>query len=280
MRRGQSFQVSPEIRQMVVFAVHNVIKDAPFTRVHLISCRNMLIYLQPGVQQKVLSLFHFALNLAGVLFLGPSESPGTLVHDIETLDKHWRVYRKTSETRFKADTRPQIGAKSLYGSANVRPPAVSSNRYSAPQLLGVYDAMLEELIPPSLLINDSGELVHSFGGASKFLHLRDGRQGLDILELVDGELKTLLAASLKRTLKTATPLKLRGVHVVDGDATGSYNVTVRPLKSRHHGVPHFLISFEAQESDGAPPQPPTAEVDLAQVSREQLSALEMELKYT
>jgi two-component system CheB/CheR fusion protein len=279
LRRGQSYQVSPEIRQMVVFAPHNVIKDAPFTRVHFVSCRNMLIYLQPAVQQKVLGLFHFSLNLGGVLFLGPSESPGTLIHDLETVDKHWRIYKKTSESRVKVDTRPQLAARNTHGLPPTRVP-LSPNRYSVPQLLGVYDALLEDLVPPSLLINDVGELVHAFGGASKFLHVRDGRQGLDVLDLLDGELKTLLAASLKRAAKMFTPLTLRGVQVLDGASSGNYKVTIRPLKSRHQAVPHFLISLEPVEADAPPRSAPATELDVAEVSREQLSALEAELKYT
>jgi two-component system CheB/CheR fusion protein len=280
LRRGHSFQVSPEIRQMVVFAVHNVIRDAPFTRVHLVSCRNMLIYLQPGVQQKVLGLFHFALNLGGVLFLGPSESPGTLTHDFDTVDKQWRIYKKTSETRVLADSRPQMGPKSTRGSSPALRAPVSPNRYSLPLLLGVYDSLLDDVLPPSVLINDVGELVHVFGGASKFLHFQDGRQGLDILDLVDGELKTALAGSLKRVLKLATPLTFRSVHVVDGAATGNYQVTIRPLRGKNHEVPHFLISFEPTEGQREGRATPAAVLDVSEVSREQLTSLETELKYT
>ena len=278
LKRGQSYQVSPEIRQMVVFAQHNVIKDAPFTRMHFVSCRNMLIYLQPAVQQKVLSLFHFALTLGGVLFLGPSESPGSLTHDFETVDKHWRIYRKTSESRVRVDTHPQLAARSPKSTPGSRVP-VSQNRYSVPQLLGVYDALLDDIIPPSLLINGVGELVHVFGGASKFLHFQDGRQALNILELVDGELKTVLTSSLKRVLKLATPLTFRKVRVLDGAATGDYEITVRPIKTRAEGVRHFLISFSPAESD-APRNTPATELNVAEVSREQVGALEAELKYT
>src|SRR6185312_11403974 len=93
-RRGAGYEVVPDVRQMVVFAPHNVIKDPPFTRVDLVSCRNLLIYLQPVAHQKALGLFHFALNRGGVLFLGPSETPGALLHDFEPIDRHWRMYRK------------------------------------------------------------------------------------------------------------------------------------------------------------------------------------------
>lgn len=280
VRRGQSYQVSPEIRQLVVFAQHNVIKDAPFTRVHLVSCRNMLIYLQPGVQQRVLSFFHFALTLGGVLFLGPSENPGTLTHDFETVDKHWRVYRKTSDSRVQVDTKPQLSPRSQRMSSplSVRTQP-SSNRYSVPQLLGVYDSLLAAVIPPSLLVNDAGELVHVFGGASKFLKLQDGRQGLSVLDLVEGELKTVLAGSLQRALKLGTPLTFRSVHVLDGASSGHYEITVRPLRSRNDGVAHLLISFHLNELDASGQTPPT-ELNLSEVTREQLTAMEAELKYT
>lgn len=280
LRRGQSYQVSPEIRQMVVFAQHNVIKDAPFTRVHFVSCRNMLIYLQPGVQQKVLGLFHFALNLGGVLFLGPSESPGTLTHDFDTVDKQWRIYKKTSESRVRADARPQLGPKSTRGSASPPRSPLTPNRYSVPQLLGVYDTLLEDVLPPSVLVNDLGELVHVFGGASKFLHLPDGRQGLDILELVKGELKTVLAGSLKRALNLSKPITFRSVEVLDGSASGNYQVTIRPLRGKNQTVPHFLISFEAPTLDGEGRPTPPAVLEVSEVSSEQQSLLEAELKYT
>jgi two-component system CheB/CheR fusion protein len=83
--------VIPELRQMIVFAQHNVIGDAPFTRVDLISCRNLLIYLQQPVQQRILSVFHFALSPGGMLFLGPSETLGTLADGFEVLDKQWQL---------------------------------------------------------------------------------------------------------------------------------------------------------------------------------------------
>jgi len=278
LRRGQSYQVAPEIRQMVVFAAHNVIKDAPFTRVHLVSCRNMLIYLQPAVQQKVLSLFRFSLSPGGLLFLGPSESLGTVSQDFETVDKHWRIYRKAGDARssveaprpFARTSRPNLALRS----------SLSVNRYSIPQLLGVYDALLNEVMPASLLVNDAGELVHVFGGASKFVHLQDGRQGLGVLDVVDGQLKTVLAGVLKQSLRLSAPLTFRSVQVIDGDASGNYQVTVRPFSALNDGRLHYLIALERNPESSEPSQPPRDVRDVSDVSSEQLSLLEAELRYT
>jgi two-component system, chemotaxis family, CheB/CheR fusion protein len=103
VRVGRSYQVVPDVRQMVVFAQHNVIRDAPFTKIDLITCRNLLIYLQPSAQQRVLSFLHFSLNQEGVLLLGPSESLGTLAHGFEVVNKHWQLYRKHGEARTPVD---------------------------------------------------------------------------------------------------------------------------------------------------------------------------------
>ena len=278
VRTGSTYQVVPEFRQMIVFAQHNVIKDAPFTRVDLISCRNMLIYLQPAAQRKVVSLFHFALNRGGVLLLGPSETPGILGRDFETVDRQWQLYRKHSDVRMPVETRrPPAPPEVRPGPVMLPPPG----RYSIAQLLGTYDVLLDEVMPPSLLLTDRGELVQSFGGASRFLRISDGRQGLDVLDLVDDELKMILVGSLKRALAESGPIAFRGVRLPAEGGERLYTVSIRRLRGRNAATPHLLVSFEAQ-GGAVPPAAgaPTTEIDLDQVSRQQLGALEAELSYT
>jgi len=280
LRRAGGYQLIPDIRQMVVFATHNVIKDAPFTRMDLISCRNMLIYLQPAAQQKVLGLFHFALNRGGIAFLGPSESPSAAFHDFETVDRHWRLYRKFSDVRIPVDARfqpPRADPRVTIG-----PVAAPSGRHSISTLLGTYDALLDEVMPPSLLVTDRGELLHTFAGARRFVELRDGRQDLDILDIVGCELRMVLVGGLARAKKESGAIVFKGVRIrVDGEDT-FYRVSVRRIRGRTSAPSHVLISFETMER---PAQldwkgPTSAELDIGDVSREQLSALEGELSYT
>ncbi|WP_437509369.1 chemotaxis protein CheB [Sorangium sp. So ce1099] len=275
IRRGRSYQIVPDLRQAVVFAHHNVIKDAPFTRVDFISCRNMLIYLQPAAQQKVLSLFHFALNRGGVVLLGPSETPGNLAHDFEVVNKQWRIYRKYSDRRMQVDPRFQPASpkgQSAPRSGITAPVA----RHPLSHLLGTYDALLDEFMPPSLLVNDAGELVHAFGGASRFLKVKDGRVGLNAFEMLDCDLKMMLTAGLQRALKEPAAIVFKGVQAEGG----VYKVTIRRVESRRGTLPHVLITFDA--IDGAPQRAamPEKEINLDDISREQLSALEAELGYT
>jgi two-component system CheB/CheR fusion protein len=272
-RVGESFQVVPELRQMLVFAQHNVIKDAPFTRVDLVSCRNLLIYLQPAAQHKILSLFHFALNRGGALFLGPSESAGPLTPGFANVDKHWRIYRKQNDVRISIDSRIQPHAKNARPSA---PPLRNqAGRYTLSHLLGTYESLLGEVMPPSLLVSDRGELVHSFGGANRFLRMRDGRQGLDVLDLVDPGLKLVLVGGLKRALHERSPIVYRNVRV--GEEL--HAVTVRPILGKDGEGNHLLVSIERPpQVESERPAEPAIELD--QASHEQLKMLDAELNHT
>ncbi|HEU4408276.1 MAG TPA: chemotaxis protein CheB [Polyangiaceae bacterium] len=275
VRRGPGFQVVPELRQMVVFAPHNVVRDAPFTRVDLVSCRNLLIYLQPPAQQKVLSLFHFALNRGGVLFLGPSESQGGMARDFEAIDGHWRIYRKFSNARFSPVDVGRRPARAPEGRALGASLVQPAGRPSLTSLIGTYDALLDEFMPPGLLVNERGELLHAFAGASRLLRPHDGRQGLDVLELVDPDLKAVLVGGLQRARKEGAPVVYRGVRVGD---EARYEVSVRPVLGRGGGA-HLLVTLTPSAGPAAP-RAPEAEIDAGDASREQIGALESELSAT
>jgi two-component system CheB/CheR fusion protein len=271
-----TYQVIPELRQMIVFAQHNVISDAPFTRVDLITCRNLLIYLQPPVQQRILSVFHFALSPGGVLFLGPSETLGTLADGFEVLDKQWQLYRRAGDVRTRVEARrafvPALDSRGP--AAAVLPPA----KHSLGQLLSVYDALLEETMPPSLIVSERGELLHVLGGAARFLRVRDGRQSLDVQDLVHADLKMIFAGGLKRALAERSPVVFNGVR--GGGDNQTYRVTFRVVTGRAATARYVVVSFESPTPAPTPAPSPMIQIDLDQVSQQQLAALEAELGTT
>ena len=209
VRKGDGYQVSQDLRQMVVFAPHNIIKDAPFTKLDLISCRNLVIYFQPPAQKKAMSLFHFGLKTGGILFLGPSESPGELSDEFDHLDAHWKIYRKRRDMRFPADLRLPLSIADSQLRPTGIPPLPHLSQVDM-HLVGVYDAILEEHMPPSLLVDENRALVQSFGGASRYLRLRDGRLSTDLLEMVDTDLRMALAGALQRACKGRPRSSTRG----------------------------------------------------------------------
>ena len=275
LKRGRAYQIVPDLRQMVVFAQHNVVKDPPFTRVDLVSCRNMLIYLQPAPQQKVLGLFHFALNRGGILFLGPSESTGHLAHDFSSLDPHWRIYRKHSDVRMPVDVRFQPSR-----SIEFRPPSgePSAARLPVSRLLDTYDALLGQFMPPSLLVSDRGELIHTFGGASRFLRIRDGRHALELLDLVEGELRMVLVGGLQRAAKEQGALVFRGVRLTVDEARASSTPSRFGESRAARARQNLLVSFEATGDQEAPAG--ARDRGRLGVARARSGALEQELSHT
>jgi two-component system CheB/CheR fusion protein len=278
-RLGDAYQVVPDLRKMIVFAQHNVMRDAPFTRVDLVSCRNLLIYLQPAAQQKVLSLFHFALKRGGRLLLGPSETVGPLGNEYQVVDKHWRLYTKHTDIRVPLESTVRARPHGAEPRHAPEPPQIVP-RQSLTHLLGTYDAILDEFMPPSLLLSDRGDLVHAFHGASRFLRMRDGRQDLDIMDIVEPELKLVLVGGLKRALAEASPLVFKNVRLEPAGQSGAFDVTLRRARSRTSGVPHVLISFEETREEDRGKPPTATEIHMAQVSRDQVSGLEAELSHT
>jgi len=274
VRDEHRYRVAKDLRQLIVFARHNVITDAPFTRLDLISCRNLLIYFQPMPQKKALSLFHFGMKTGGTLLLGPSETPGELGDEFDTVDAHWRVYRKRRDARL-----PDIRL-----SLTSVPPAVPSRPmfttgHSVPGLLGVYDQLLERVMPPSVLLDEHYQLVHSFGGAEKFLHVRPGRPSNNVLDMVDDGLKPALLGALQHAYKERKVLRLSGVPVRGPDGDQEYRLSIDPVVAAPGAVPHYLVSFESKGPVLAAPESAAA-LDVPAASRDYVAALESELRFT
>jgi two-component system CheB/CheR fusion protein len=271
------YQVTQELRQMVVFAPHNLLRDAPFTKLDLISCRNLLIYFQEAAQRKVLSLFHFGLKTGGLLFLGPSESPGELNDEFNCLDPHWKVYSKRRDIRLLADLRlPLSPGTSLRAGGGGAAAKGGGTSFPDQNILGTYDALLDRYMPPSLLVNEQREVVESFGGANRFLQMKGRRVSTDVCDLVDPALKVLLSGALPRVFMDRQTVSYKGVLLGEPREQCLVNVTVMLVENKRASAEHALIVLE---EEGAPPPRPAIELDVRHASQEQILGLESELRY-
>ena len=275
VKDGERYRVGKELRQVVVFAQHNVINDAPFTRVDFITCRNLLIYFQPVVQKKVLSLLHFGLKTGGLLLLGPSETPGEISDEFDTLDGHWRIYVKRRDARL-----PDIRLPLSITPRSAAPAGMlgGGRTWPATQLLGLYDQLLERAMPPSLLVDEHYQLVHTFGGAESLLRIKPGRASTNVLDLVDDSLKTALLGALQHAHKERTTVRLAGIPVQAKNGTEEYRITVEPLGDSL-GATHFLIQYE-NRGPTALTRATESAVDVPSASRDYVVALESELRFT
>jgi two-component system CheB/CheR fusion protein len=268
------WQVSPDLRSHVVFAHHNLLKDAPFTRLDLVTCRNVLIYFSANMQRKALTSFHFALKPSAVLFLGPSESPSSLGDEFGVIDGRWKMFRKLRDARISPDVRSSTPLQFEPGprAATPRRPVEDLRVTRCRELL------LEDYGPPSLLVDSELRLVHAFNAASEFLVPKDGRPSLNLLDLVDGELRAVLSASIRRAQRDRAPVRLDGINVATAKGAKQIRIVVRPVLGAGRADDAWVISLEpsalAEQAAAA-----TGRSDQQDLMSEQVSNLEGELRY-
>ncbi len=264
------FRVKSDLRNMVVFAVHNIIKDAPFTRMNLIACRNLLIYLVPTAQSKALSLFHFGLKTGAVLFLGPSENSGELKDEFELIQDRWKIFRKRRDAKFLPSLRlPLSTGRSAHWNLD------SSKR--DPGLPDLFSQILDEALPPSVLLSTDYMVLHTFGDVGKLLRVPKGAASLNIMEMLQGELRLAVGAALHRASRDKSPVTLSRVSFPVEDETMIFDVTVTPLPPTRRTGPHMLVRFEqTARHDGSETR---SDLGIEEAARDHISSLEAELRF-
>ena len=245
LNQGASYQISAEIRKLVIFAPQNVVNDPPFTRIDLITCRNVLIYLKPDVQKRVLSLFHFGLHPKGFLFLGSSETVGELSREFDTIDQHWRVFQKVRDVRLRPTGNVPMATPIATPLINAIRPVQPLYQGQAPNAESrVMEDLLDRYVPPSFLVNRHYELLHSFGDARRILTQPKGRPTLELLRMVEGDLRMAMSTALHRAAREKTRVVLEGVRI-DEDS-GIAQLSVEPHGTAGDGL--YLICIEPMEA--------------------------------
>jgi two-component system CheB/CheR fusion protein len=290
--KPEGYQISQTLRESIVFAPHNLIRDAPFTKMDLISCRNLLIYFQPHAQKTVLTLFHFSLKPGGFLFLGSSESPGGLVDEFDSIDEHARIYRKRRDLGLPRDLKlplPRTGTVPRTVSAAATPRSSGIH----PQLLATYDRLLDRFMPPSLLVDPDGQLVDAFGGVESLLKVKARRPSQNLLDMLDDDLRSVMSGVLHRVRRDIESVRYPSVPLSGNGRR--FSIVAEPIRDTYGALTHILIALmDSEAGDAAVLVPPFADVPGARVeiephpetvvlgglSRDQVQALEEELAYT
>lgn len=235
----EGYRVTPTLRKKIVFAQHNLLDDAPFTKLNLVTCRNLLIYLKPEAKKKILTLFNFSLHSDGVLFLGPSESLAGLAHEFRIINDKWRIFRKIRSV--------QLSSVTLSANAPTKPALPSAPeraRISNSDLISVYDGILSDYMPPGLLINGDNQIVHIFGTATDFLEFKPGRPAADFLPLLPTAFRVAVANGIKRVTVDSKPVIYSGIQWEDKEGQKqAYKITVKTANVPSPSA-KFLVTFE------------------------------------
>ncbi len=251
---GTAYRVRKELRDMLVFSEHDLIKDPPFSRLDLVSCRNLLIYMGGDLQKKVLPLFHYALKPGGALFLGTSETVGEFTELFAALDLKSKLYRAkegASATHDRA-ARKYLPSLAPGGPAARRSPKAPGE--SPPRLRELTErALLQQFAPAGALIDQRGDILYLHGRTGLYLEPAPGEAGMNILKMAREGLRRELTTAVLKAVASKGPVRHPRVRVkTNGDFT-SVDVTVRPLAAEAGAEPSLLlVVFE--ESPPAPPE--------------------------
>ena len=245
---GSAYRIHKSIRDILIFSEQDVIKDPPFSKLDLISCRNLLIYLSGELQKKLIPLFHYALNPASFLFLGTSETVGEFTNLFAALERKLKLYQRRESG--PAEGRLALGAYLPPITGGVAERRVSGQiRYEAkPQLRELTErALLQQYAPASALVNEHGDILYLHGRTGKYLEPAPGEAGMNILKMAREGLRTNLTTSLHNAVLQREPVRHMGLRVkTNGDFT-VINLTVRPMapiSAANTPTNLFLVVFE------------------------------------
>jgi len=247
------YRVSKDIREMVVFAPQNVIMDPPFTKLDMLLCRNLLIYLGPELQKKLLPLFHYCLNPGGILFLGSSETIGGFTNLYTPLDSKARIYQRSQNPERAAELEfpSRLFPAQAGGAEEATALAPVANMQTlADQLL------LEKFSPAAVLVNSEGDILYISGRTGKYLEPASGRANWNIYAMAREGLRYELATALPKALRNMEAITETGLRVDTGGGTQTINITVHAIEDPEPLRGMAMIVFHDVETP--PPEPPSS----------------------
>ncbi len=236
------YQISKTIRDMCIFALQNVVKDPPFSRLDLILCRNLMIYLGSMLQQKVLHTFHYALRPNGFLMLGTSETTGALADLFALVDKKSKIYvKKTAALRASYDfTAPPHSILPLAAEKpdSVRGPSALDIQHEAER------AILDAYGPPGVIINQEMQILQFRGQTGPYIEPAPGGASLNLLKMARQDLALELREMLHQAIGSKTTVRKENIHTRHGGSSQTLNLQVIPLQGTEMAEHCFLVLFE------------------------------------
>lgn len=283
IKREDKYQIDRSIREMVVFAQHNLAKDPPFTNIDLISCRNLLIYLQPILQRKVMELFNFSLKPQGILLLGTSETTGEMGDLFEAVHNKFKIYKSRGKkhhtmnnTDFPVlpDVRPI--ARRLYGSSTVL-----KSQEEERLLDRIIQSISEDYITAAIVVNEQMEILHILGETSGFFKLPTGKLTNDITKMASKELTIPISTGLQKIFHTGTELKYTNIRTTLNSEVKNVDLRLKIIPSKKGQIKIAIVYIEESTVPNILAQKEiSTDYDVSLEAEQRINDLEQELQFT
>ncbi|MDH5716581.1 MAG: PAS domain S-box protein [Spirochaetia bacterium] len=275
-QKDRYFQLKRKIRDMVVFANHDLIQDPPFVRVDAISCRNLLIYFKSGLQDKIFRIFHYSLRHSGLLFLGKSESLGQSAKLFSELHRKLKVFKKINidikvpESVFKNSPLGVLPGLNRNEIKKDPEPELSLSQIAEKTLKNHF-------VPPSLLVNKNGEILEFFGELSSFIKIKSGKPDFSLYSMINSSIRAEIRAIVQKTIRSGKKAVSNSFEVTINGENKQYRLVVVPIEASNMTNEAVLVSFEPWRSISQNYQ---KDVRLDKIAEEKISELDHELTIT
>ena len=249
VEEGDTYCIAKEVREACIFSQHSIVKDPPFSRLDLVSCRNLLIYLSAELQSRVIPLFHFALKRDGFLFLGNAENVSRHAELFAPLDRAYRIFRKLEAATGVLPDFPFASAV-----RTPTPPLPSPRPAQTDDDLGHRADRIAELYAPAYaVVNTAFDVLHFSPKAGRFIHPSGGAATLNLLNLVHADLRLDLRAALTRAASDGAAAEAKSIWMHDGGRRITVNLAVEPLQESDAVSRALVVIFqeEAAPEEGA-----------------------------
>jgi two-component system CheB/CheR fusion protein len=268
VRAGSGYQIAKRVRDLCVFARHDLTSDPPFSRLDLVSCRNLLIYLDKPLQQRVLPMFHLALRSPGFLLLGSSESVDRMPGLFTPVEARHQLFAKVQgDMAYLPPSR--AGERPFRTSASSRSPGASPVLVPAAQTLATNadQLLLTQYVPTGIVVDDRGQIVHFRGDTSRYLKLPVGAPNFTLVQMVREDLFLPLEAALHEARERGGPVRRERVAMRVEGATRQVDLAVLPLKTENGPTHHVVVFEERAASEASTPTFSTGAVTASEVER-------------
>ena len=223
--QDENYRVNTEIREMVVFAQHNIIMHPPFTKLDILTCRNLLIYMDPELQKKILGLFYYSLNPEGIMLLGSSESLGTQSHLFKVADNKLKLYKPYDKTLAERELFDFPSSFSRSKSTDMEKQVTVKLHQNIEALAD--KILLQHFSPPGVLVTEKGDIVYISGRTGKYLEPAVGKANLNIFAMLREGLRNDFPIAFRKALLTKEPVVLHNIKVGTNGGTQNINVTLK-----------------------------------------------------
>lgn len=247
IRKQNKYQLKKEIREMLIFAHHNVIKDSPFSKIDLITCRNLLIYMNSDLQKKIIPIFHFCLNNDGILVLGTSESVGEFNNIFSVLDSKNKIYKKKISNRIPSSKLMfELPNSDKFNDLPKSAPPISTKKVI--NISSINDKiLLNNYAPPSVIIDKNNDVLYFSGNTGIYLDPPMGEPRLNILEMIKPGLKHLLETAIKKARAKKLEIFEQDIEINLNNLYHHIILKIKPIVSREIESGTLMIIFESVE---------------------------------